>query len=130
MILTLILLDVGFILAEVEAGTIGHAAMATVNYALVVNLATGDAVGHVLLIAPPLLLPLGIVILSWCAASRLRVSASRIGTDYGGPWTASLFTAADIVVTIAMLAHVLWVILAAITLIVRSSARQSAEECL
>jgi hypothetical protein len=130
-ILTLTLLDVAFIIAAVEAGSIGHAATATVSYDLVVNLATGDAVGHVLLIAPPLLLPLGIVILGSHVLPRVNgYLAVALGLAMAALGFVSLFAAVDTVVTVVMLGQVLWVISAAVTLIIRSSTIQETAKSL
>ena len=61
-ILTLSLIDAAFTISAAEAVTHGHAATASVGFDLIDG-PGNDAVGRVFLIAPPLLLPLGAVLL-------------------------------------------------------------------
>jgi hypothetical protein len=61
-ILTLSLIDAAFTISAAEAVTHGHAITASVSFDLIDG-PGNDAVGRVFLIAPPLLLPLGAVLL-------------------------------------------------------------------
>jgi hypothetical protein len=60
--LTLSLIDAAFTISAAEAVTHGHAITASVSFDLIDG-PGNDAVGRVFLIAPPLLLPLGAVLL-------------------------------------------------------------------
>ena len=115
------LLDTGFIIACVKAGVSHHAAMMTVGYDLINNLGTGDAVGHLFLITPPLLLPLGFVILGSSVLPRLfGYLAILLGSVIGILGIASLYFGADAVVTVVMLLQEFWAVAAAITLMVQT----------
>jgi hypothetical protein len=89
-ILTLSLIDAAFTISAAEAVTHGHAATALVSFDLIDG-PGNDAVGRVFLIAPPLLLPLGAVLLG----SRLLPRA------FG--YTAVTFGAASIILGLAAL---------------------------
>ena len=89
-ILTLSLIDAAFTIAAAEAVIHGHAVTASVSFDLIDG-PGNDAVGRVFLIAPPLLLPLGAVVLG----SRLLPRA------FG--YTAVAFGAASIILGLAAL---------------------------
>ena len=89
-ILTLSLIDAAFTISAAEAVTHGHAITALVSFDLVDG-PGNDAVGRMFLIAPPLLLPLGAVVLG----SRLLPRA--LG------YTAVAFGVASIILGLAAL---------------------------
>ena len=77
-ILTLSLIDAAFTISAAEAVTHGHAVTAAVSFDLIDG-PGNDAVGRVFLIAPPLLLPLGAVVLgSRLPAAGLRLLGGRL----------------------------------------------------
>ena len=118
-ILTLSLIDAAFTIAAVEAVIHGQAAMASVSFDLIAG-PGNDAVGRVFLIAPPLLLPLGAVLLG----SRLlprpfghgAVAAGIISIILG---LAALFSSAAFSLAIVLIiAENVWVLAAALALMI------------
>jgi hypothetical protein len=121
-ILTLSLIDAAFTVAAAQAAVSGHAATATVSIDLIDGPAN-DAIGRMFLIAPPLLLPTGAVLLG----SRLLPRAFA--------WTAVTFGAISIVLGLAALfsaaafsaaivlivAQNLWVLAVALVLLTRGA---------
>jgi hypothetical protein len=120
-ILAVSLLDVTFYIAVVQAAASGHPATAAISFDLISDLVGGDAVGHVFVIAPPLSLPLGAVILGSRILPRVfGYLAVAFGVAIVILGCAGLFSAtADTVITFVLSAQELWIVAAAITLIVR-----------
>jgi hypothetical protein len=116
-ILTLSLIDAAFTIAATEAVTADHAATALVSFDLIAG-PGNDAIGRVFLIAPPLLLPLGAVLLGSRLLPRpfgyLAVALGAASICLG---LAALFSAAAFSLAIVLIiAQNLWVLAAAATM--------------
>jgi hypothetical protein len=118
-IVTLSLIDAAFTISAVEAVTHGHALTALVSFELIDG-PGNDAVGRVFLIAPPLLLPLGAVLLG----SRLLPRAfGYIAVAFGVAsiivGLAALFSATAFSLAIVLIiAESTWVLAAAGALVI------------
>ena len=116
-ILTLSLIDAAFTIAVTQAVTAGHAATALVSFDLIVG-PGNDAIGRVFLIAPPLLLPLGAVLLGSRLLPRpfgyvaVAFGAASICLGLAALFSAAAFSLAIILI----IAQNLWVLAAAATL--------------
>jgi hypothetical protein len=129
--LTLSLIDAAFTISAAEAVTHGHAVTASVSFDLVDG-PGNDAVGRVFLIAPPLLLPLGAVLLD----SRLLPRAfGHIAVAFGVAsiilGLAALFsTTAFGLAIILIIAESAWILAAAGALVIsRKPASDAAAAC-
>lgn len=118
-ILTLSLIDAAFTIAAVQAVTHGQAATAAVSFDLIAG-PGNDAVGRVFLIAPPLLLPLGGVLLGSRLLPRpfgyAAVAAGIVSIILG---LAALFSSAAFSLAIVLIiAENVWVLAAALALMI------------
>jgi len=116
-ILTLSLIDAAFTVAAVQAVASGHAATTAVSIDLIDGPAN-DAIGRMFLIAPPLLLPTGAVLLGSRLLPRAfawaAVAFGAISVVLG---LAALFSAAAFSAAIVLIvAQNLWVLAAALIL--------------
>ena len=119
-IVSLSLIDAAFTIAAAQAVVNGHAATAAVSFDLIVG-PGNDAIGRVFLIALPLLLPLGAVLLGSRLLPRgfgyTAVALGGISVILG---LAALFSAAAFSLAIVLIiAENLWVLAAATALITR-----------
>lgn len=118
-ILTLSLIDAAFTISAAEAVTHGHAVTASVSFDLIDG-PGNDAVGRVFLIAPPLLLPLGAVLLGSRLLPRaFGYSAVGFGVASIILGLAALFSAtAFSLAIILIIAESAWVLVAAGALVI------------
>jgi hypothetical protein len=126
-ILTLSLIDAAFTVAAAEAAASGHAATAAVSIDLIDGPAN-DAIGRMFLIAPPLLLPIGAVLLGSRLLPRAfawtAVAFGAISVVLG---LAALFSAAAFSTAIVLIiAQNLWVLAAALVLLARGASASKA----
>ena len=126
-ILTLSLIDAAFTVAAVQAVASGHAATTAVSIDLIDGPAN-DAIGRMFLIAPPLLLPTGAVLLGSRLLPRAfawaAVAFGAISVVLG---LAALFSAAAFSAAIVLIvAQNLWVLAAALILPARGPSAASA----
>ena len=126
-ILTLSLIDAAFNVAAVQAAASEHAATAVVSIDLIDGPAN-DAIGRIFLIAPPLLLPTGAVLLGSCLLPRTfawaAVAFGAISVVLG---LAALFSAAAFSAAIVLIvAQNLWVVAAALVLLARGASASQA----
>jgi hypothetical protein len=118
-ILTLSLIDAAFTISAAEAVTHGHAVTASVSFDLIDG-PGNDAVGRVFLIAPPLLLPLGAVLLgSQLLPRAFGYTAIAFGVASIILGLAALFSAtAFSLAIILIIAESAWVLAAAGALVI------------
>ena len=118
-ILTLSLIDAAFTISAVEAVAHGHAVTASVSFDLIDG-PGNDAVGRVFLIAPPLLLPLGAVVLgSQLLPRAFGYSAVTFGVASIILGLAALFSATAFnLAIILIIAESAWVLAAAGVLVI------------
>jgi len=118
-ILTLSLIDAAFTISAAEAVTHGHAVTALVSFDLVDG-PGNDAVGRMFLIAPPLLLPLGAVVLgSQLLPRALGYTAVAFGVASIILGLAALFSSAAFSLAIILIiAESAWVLAAAGILVI------------
>jgi hypothetical protein len=118
-ILTLSLIDAAFTISAAEAVIHGHAVTASVSFDLIDG-PGNDAVGRVFLIAPPLLLPLGAVLLGSRLLPRaFGYSAVGFGVASIILGLAALFSAtAFSLAIILIIAESAWVLVAAGVLVI------------
>jgi hypothetical protein len=118
-ILTLSLIDAAFTISAAEAVTHGHAVTAWVSFDLIDG-PGNDAVGRVFLIAPPLLLPLGAVLLgSQLLPRAFGYTAIAFGVASIILGLAALFSAtAFSLAIILIIAESAWVLVAAGALVI------------
>ena len=126
-ILTLSLIDAAFTVAAAQAVASGHAATAAVSIDLIDGPAN-DAIGRMFLIAPPLLLPTGAVLLGSRLLPRAfawaAVAFGAISVVLG---LAALFSAAAFSAAIVLIvAQNLWVLAAALVLLARGASASKA----
>jgi len=121
-ILTLSLIDAAFTVAAAQAVASGHAATAAVSIDLIDGPAN-DAIGRMFLIAPPLLLPTGAVLLgshllprafAWAAVA---FGAITVVLGLAALFSAAAFSAAIILIV----AQNLWVLAVALVLLARGA---------
>jgi hypothetical protein len=118
-ILTLSLIDAAFTISAVQAVTYGQAATAAVSFDLIAG-PGNDAVGRVFLIAPPLLLPLGAVVLGSRVLPRpFGHAAVAFGLVSMVLELAALFSAGAFGLAIVLIiGENLWVLAAALALMI------------
>jgi len=118
-ILTLSLIDAAFTIAAAQAVTGGHAATASVSFDLIDG-PGNDAIGRVFLIALPLLLPLGAVLLGSRLLPRaFGYTAVALGAASVILGFAALFSSAAFSLAIVLIiAENLWVLAAALVLMI------------
>ena len=128
-ILTLSLIDAAFTISAAEAVTHGHAATASVSFDLIDG-PGNDAVGRVFLIAPPLLLPLGAVLLgSQLLPRAFGSTAVAFGVASIILGLAALFSAtAFSLAIILIIAESAWVLAAAGALVISPKPASGAAE--
>ena len=118
-ILTLSLIDAAFTIAAAEAVIHGHAVTASVSFDLIDG-PGNDAVGRVFLIAPPLLLPLGAVVLGsrllpWAFGyAAVAFGAASIILGLAALFSATAFSLAIILI----IAESAWILAAAGALVI------------
>jgi hypothetical protein len=126
-ILTLSLIDAAFTAAAAQAAVSGHAATTAVSIDLIDGPAN-DAIGRMFLIAPPLLLPIGAVLLgsrllprtfAWAAVAFGAIS---VVLGLAALFSAAAFSAA----TALIVAQNLWVLTAALILLARGPSAANA----
>ena len=122
-IMTLSLIDAGFTIAAAQAVTSGHTATATVSFDLIAG-PTNDGIGRVFLIALPLLLPLGAVLLSSRLLPRgFGYTAVVLGAISMILGLVALFSAAAFSLAIVLIIiQNLWVLAVAAVLLTRRRA--------
>jgi hypothetical protein len=128
-ILTLSLIDAAFTVAAAQAVASGHAATTAVSIDLIDGPAN-DAIGRMFLIAPPLLLPIGAVLLGSRLLPRafawVAVAFGAISVVLG---LAALFSAAAFSAAIVLIvAQNLWVLAVALVLLARGASASKARE--
>jgi hypothetical protein len=118
-ILTLSLIDAAFTIAAAQAVANSHAVTAAVSFDLIAG-PGNDAIGRVFLIAPPLLLPLGAVLLGSRLLPRaFGYAAVALGTASIILGFAALFSpTAFSLAIILIIAENVWVLAAALTLMI------------
>jgi hypothetical protein len=126
-ILSLSLIDAAFTVAAAQAVASGHAATAAVSIDLIDGPAN-DAIGRMFLIAPPLLLPTGAVLLgsrllprafAWAAVA---FGALSVVLGLAALFSAAAFSAAIVLIV----AQNLWVLAAALVLLARGASASKA----
>ena len=126
-ILTLSLIDAAFTVAAAQAAVSGHAATTAVSIDLIDGPAN-DAIGRIFLIASPLLLPTGAVLLgsrllprafAWAAVAFGAIS---VALGLAALFSAAAFSAAIVLIV----AQNLWVLAAALVLVARGASASRA----
>jgi hypothetical protein len=115
------LTEVAFYLAAVQAARDGDAALGSISNSLI------QAVQHVFLVAPALLLPLGVVILGSSVLPRLfGYVALVLGTVLQALGLVGLFTPLQALIDVLLIVQGVWFIAAAVALVVPWRARVGA----
>jgi hypothetical protein len=119
-ILMVSLVEITFYLGAVQAAEAGDTAAALASNNLI------KAVQHVFLIAPALLLPLGVVLLGSDVLPRVFAhSALVMGATLQVLGLVGLFNALQSIIDIVLIVQSLWFVAAAVTLLVHGSGRAS-----